>query len=266
MKKVLVIVGMVVLLMGGCTIGCSVLIKKGMPGIFNAVKENIMGNLTDENGNPVTPQKSLSEQDKQKNFQLMRAVADGDIQTVRKLLQEGVDPNIMETEKGYTPLLIAADRNNTEMAALLLSAGADANAQLNKSEYNVSALLMACNKGNSELVNMLLTMGASLYTTDSKGFTALHYAAASGNQKIAQRLLQEGMDVDITSSMYTTPLMLAANEGQLEMVRFLLRVGANPQARNKDGDTVLFFAQESTSPNKQQIIKLLQRTLASKQS
>ncbi len=265
MKKVIIIICIILavwLLIGGCIIGCgsmaSLLVKKEMPKVFESTKENILGGI-----DPATePIQENTPQFREQGRLLMHAVAANDIQTVRQLLQQGISPNIKDTQRGYTPLLIAAQKNNTEISALLLAAGANVNEQLiDSDEFNkMSPLLFACDKGNIKLVYMLLQAGASIYLADSRGFTPLHRASIFGHQNVAQILLQAGTDINVTSFTQTTPLMVAAYEGQVAMVRFLLQQGANPYLADKDGNTALDYARYSHSPNKQQLITLLQQT------
>ena len=59
--------------------------------------------------------------------QLHFAAADGDVETVTRLLNEGHQPNVFD-ELGKTPLHYAADRGHLNVMRLLLASGADVNA------------------------------------------------------------------------------------------------------------------------------------------
>lgn len=58
--------------------------------------------------------------------QLHFAAQDGDVSTVKQLLDEGRDPNVFD-EIGKTPLHYAAEAGHVEVMRLLLASGADVN-------------------------------------------------------------------------------------------------------------------------------------------
>jgi ankyrin repeat protein len=59
--------------------------------------------------------------------QLHFAAADGDVETVARLLNEGHHPNVFD-ELGKTPLHYAAERGHLNVMRVLLGSGADVNA------------------------------------------------------------------------------------------------------------------------------------------
>jgi ankyrin repeat protein len=59
---------------------------------------------------------------------LVDAVRRGDVQEVARLLAAGADPNVKDLD-GETPLHIAAEQCNADIAELLLKHGADPNAR-----------------------------------------------------------------------------------------------------------------------------------------
>ena len=200
-----------------------------------------------------------AEEIKEQLLQLTEAVSANDILTVRVLLdQDKID--LSDKESGYMPLLVAAMKNNTEMAVLLLKFGAEANVHwVDSRGEKRTPLAIACSFGNVELASLLINKGASLHVKNSRGFTLLHHAVARGDLEIAKLLLQYDMNIDEPSSSGTTALMMAVYTGQTEMVRFLLQEGADPYLKNKEGNTVLDCAYSSKSPNKDKIIKLLEQ-------
>jgi len=58
---------------------------------------------------------------------LMRAAFEGDTSRVRALLQQGEDVN--QTDRGWTPLLVAVHQSRIETARLLIEKGADVQAR-----------------------------------------------------------------------------------------------------------------------------------------
>jgi len=59
---------------------------------------------------------------------LVDAVRRGDVQEVARLLAAGANPNVKDLD-GKTPLHIAAEQCNADIAELLLKHGADPNAR-----------------------------------------------------------------------------------------------------------------------------------------
>ena len=82
---------------------------------------------------------------------LMDAVCDDSIDTVRTLLDSGVDVNA-KREDGFTALLLAAFFGRTEIVELLLERGADIHA---KTRFGTSALMWATARGFPKIVNVL---------------------------------------------------------------------------------------------------------------
>ena len=64
------------------------------------------------------------------NTPLCNAIAKGDLQTVKKFIEYGV--NVNETSNGLTPLMTAARYNKVEILKLLLENGARINTQDDK--------------------------------------------------------------------------------------------------------------------------------------
>ena len=58
------------------------------------------------------------------NRQMIKAVDNRDTKTVRKMLEQGADPNVQDNS-GYTALMYACQDRRTDTARLLLEHGAD---------------------------------------------------------------------------------------------------------------------------------------------
>jgi len=93
---------------------------------------------------------------------------------------------------GWTPMMAAAIRGDTEITKSLLEAGADPNAQDN---YYASKLT---NPGLSRTEIQILRehefSDMLNPRKDFRGYTALHYAVLNGNEKCVRLLLEKGAD------------------------------------------------------------------------
>lgn len=159
---------------------------------------------------------------------LIRAVADGDLEAVRLLLDRGADPNLWLG--GNLPLSKAAELGHVEIVSLLLDRGATID-QIVQPLGN--ALIRASAKGHLEVVKLLVARGADV--------NALAWASQT-----VQSLNEEGKIVTGTVSFFIrkkdgtkqiidevpkqgewrTPLSMAKRGGHKEVVAFLIASGA----------------------------------------
>jgi hypothetical protein len=166
-----------------------------------------------------------------------RAVNADNHREVAKLLERGLDPNIIEEVRGDTGLILAMRSDSMRVVEVLLKASnIDLEAQARNGD---NALMIAAFKANIPAVRGLLARGAQV---NRAGWTALHYAAASGENTILQLLLERRALVDSPSPNGTTALMMAARGGHSSSVQLLLDAGANPSLINDQGYTPIEMA------------------------
>ncbi|MGV3721612.1 MAG: ankyrin repeat domain-containing protein, partial [Actinomycetota bacterium] len=88
-----------------------------------------------------------------------------------------------------------------------------------------------------------LKAGADPNQRGREGMTPLCCATAvHGRPELLRLLVDSGADVNAADPKGCTPLMWAVRFGNTAVARQLLELGADPNARNNDGDTVLQVA------------------------
>src|SRR5262245_12968712 len=185
---------------------------------------------------------------------------------VKSLLKHGADPNFRLKQPkamtvnevsldGATPILLAAEVNNTDAVRVLLDAGADARIS---TEQGMTPLIMAAGGGTDiqrarspeeramaiETVKLLVERGGVDITAIGQyGWTALHAASYQGLNDVIDYLVSKGADVNEMDSFGQTPLSIAlavlvqdigARRLQIprryrrDVAEQLLRLGATP--------------------------------------
>ncbi|ETW96990.1 MAG: hypothetical protein ETSY1_24390 [Candidatus Entotheonella factor] len=142
------------------------------------------------------------------------AVLQGDVNTVRTLLQAGATPNPSVWHQ--TPVLVAAARKGyIEIVQALIEAGANVNRG-----FDELPLHTAAEAGHVEVVRLLLDAGADVEGYEEDDWTALMEASFFGHLPVVQLLAERGADVNAWSQG-ETPLMLAARGAHRDVYTFL---------------------------------------------
>ena len=211
---------------------------------------------------------------RRKHLALMNAAWKGQTLRVRKLIQEGVDPNCPGYNAdwlGSTALHYACREGHAETAEMLITDyGSDVNA-LNW--IDCTPLYYAAHSGNIEVVELLLRHRVYL---NGKGPSALNVACSRGHPHIVKRLVEAGIPISMSrlhpvgfvkegmsflpaainaTSCRNRPLSIQLLDAQpihvaicsdhLDIAAYLLENGALPQSTT----TVAWAEQnESTTP------------------
>uniref|UniRef100_A0A667YUW0 Ankyrin repeat domain 27 n=1 Tax=Myripristis murdjan TaxID=586833 RepID=A0A667YUW0_9TELE len=223
---------------------------------------------------------------------LLRAVADGDVEMVRYLLEwmdeeeEEGDvpsetllchplcqcPNCAPAQKrcvlqagalgvnsssvdGFTPLHVAALHGHSTLVTLLTRHGANVNARNNQS---ATPLHLACQNSHIQVVRSLLECNAKINKKDHYGNTPLIHACLRGNLETATTLLESNALVNIVNQQGNTALHEAVRGGHQALVEVLLQGGASLAQRNKRHRTPLDCAYELSGKNTE-ILRTLQK-------
>jgi ankyrin repeat protein len=186
----------------------------------------------------VTASADLDAVDQSNTTALAEAVLTQNLRSVYLLLDAGADPNIADDILGDTPLHLAAERQNTGIVRLLLSAGAR---PIGWNSDGSDPLHLAAFRGLPDNVEALLKGGADPRALDDKGLTPLMAAIEGKRHEVwdndrSAELLVPFVD-DITATF-----LAAADAGLPWTARSLLAVGADPNAVAADGTSALAMA------------------------
>jgi len=162
---------------------------------------------------------------------LADAAMRGNKDAVRKLLQQKADVNETQVD-GSTALLWAAERDDLEMADLLIAAGANAT---KANMDSATPLLQASVNGSAAMIERLLKAGADPNKAlTQSGDTALMMVARSGRTDAIKVLLDRGAAINGKESWGdTTALMWAVAAKNVPAVKMLIERGADVNAKSK---------------------------------
>lgn len=121
-------------------------------------------------------------------------------------------------------LLAAVDRGDLDTVRRLIGEGADPDASV---LGDGTALIQASRRGHLDIVDLLLRSGAGVDTASRGDGNPLIAASMSGHQDVAERLLDAGADANAVVAGDETPLINAARKGHLSLVELLVAHGAD---------------------------------------
>ncbi|WP_433355958.1 ankyrin repeat domain-containing protein [Microtetraspora malaysiensis] len=195
------------------------------------------------------------------NEELLVRAGRGDAAGVRDALASGADVEARDRLR-RTALLLAAAGDHVEVAEVLVTAGADPNAQdsrldtpwlvtgvtgsvamLNallpakpdltvRNRYGGVSLIPACERGHVDYVREVLKTGIDVNHVNDLGWTGLLEAVILGDggppyQEIVRLLVAAGADVDLADRDGVTPLGHAVAKGQAAVAALLRAAGAH---------------------------------------
>lgn len=115
---------------------------------------------------------------------LMMAVIRNDKEMIERLLSLDVYADVdIPDEDGNTPLIVACEKDNVEVAKTLIKAGAKVNLQNNR---GMSGLMACAMNGNIPLFKCLMAAGADQSLKDKKGCLWGNYATSGGHKDMIE--------------------------------------------------------------------------------
>ncbi|VVA21922.1 PREDICTED: E3 ubiquitin-ligase KEG [Prunus dulcis] len=149
---------------------------------------------------------------------LHRLVSEGDVHGVRDLLEKA-----------------AAESDNSAVLSLLEAQNADGQ----------TALHLACRRGSAELVDAILEhREANVDVLDKDGDPPLVFALVAGSPECVRALINRGANVRsrLREGFGPSVAHVCAYHGQPDCMRELLMAGADPNAVDEEGESVLHRA------------------------
>ncbi|WP_336694534.1 ankyrin repeat domain-containing protein [Delftia acidovorans] len=125
---------------------------------------------------------------------LMKAIDDGQITEVRRLLEAGVDANAMD-EEGQSPLMAAACANDLKALDLLLQYGADVRRAYADGWTALHMAVSTIQRGGApgdeplDAIFWLLAHGADVSAETERGETAVDFARVYRSGRVERVLL-----------------------------------------------------------------------------
>ncbi len=191
---------------------------------------------------------------------------------VEFLISKGANVNAVNNDRDVPLHHVARLGKRVDILNILISHGAKVNPAPNR----VSPLHDACGRDSEPrdpiMVAALISVGANVKARDDCGLTPLHYAARADNPdpRIIDILVRAGADVNAREDTEgVTPLacavMMRVKHGSFgqdhlapaEAVTALLKLGADVNAKDKYGVSILMMALGEDSDNAADIAKIL---------
>ena len=157
--------------------------------------------------------------------------------------------------KGWTPLMLAADKGCFQIINRLIKMGANVNAKSSDAKW--TALMSASANGFYDIAEVLIAGGADINAQQAGGWNSLMIAAQAGHTSLVQLLLQHHATVFDRKDQILTDLRTAKNSdvpdgavpligatlgGHADIVSLLLQHGAKTETRTSSGKTPLMIA------------------------
>ena len=198
---------------------------------------------------------------------LMVASLHGYPELVEELIKRGADVNL-KRYVGDTPLMFAASTGNVKTVNALLRAGANPNATvMSPHAGEITPLINAMNSDSPNRIEVAtILIGAKAQINPRGDFFTSPLINAVADLEMVKLLIASGAEVNQKNFRGATALMVAAGAGTPSVVRYLLEKGADVNARDREGNSVLAYAEERRElfdpSRRDEIIQVLKKAQA----
>lgn len=183
------------------------------------------------------------------------ACANGDMESIKALLENGAKVGQACGKEGKQPLAWAASLGNYELCEWLLDKKARV---VSGDKFKRTPLALAVRNGHLKVASLLLQRGSDWAQADSSANTPLHYAAAYGWMECIDLLLKAGADINAQNSWKVTPIniaMLKNHEGCVK--KFLEYPQVDVNSPDEKGRTLLILSLLDLGDNTVEFVKYL---------
>jgi ankyrin repeat protein len=147
---------------------------------------------------------------------------------VRLLIEAGAD---LAAHDGYVLHYAGEVPNNKAIVSLLVQYGA-LDAHVRPTDDLSRQFLAAVFLADTARVSALLTRHPHLATTpDGRGDVPIHHAARNGDTQIVRQLIEHGADVNAKNPRGQTVLYCAGGHGHVDTLQLLLDAGADDDTK-----------------------------------
>lgn len=157
-------------------------------------------------------------------YDLLKAVDREDAAKVSELLQQGVSANTRRRSDRIPAIVMAAQSGNMTIMKLLLDH--EANPDLADSNRGETALMIRATAGDTNMVQLLLSYNADPNRADIGQETALMKAVRGRKFKAAKALIEAGADPNVQDLTGKTALEYAQLSRSRRFIRLLQDAGA----------------------------------------
>lgn len=170
---------------------------------------------------------------------LHRAINDNDFEMVKLLVSKGANVNAIAKEaigkRNFTPLALAIDKQNKDIAMFLMDKNADINAKTSFRTSYIEPIIFTAINRDSDIAIELVKRGVNLNVVEAySNKTPLHYAATK-NTELIQLMLDKGLNLNAVDSVGITPLHSAVIFRNFNNVKLLVDKGANVNSLRYNG-------------------------------
>ena len=183
----------------------------------------------------------IDAEDKNHHTPLMLAVKNGHNDASMHLINRGADVGSISVFQRTTLLSYASENGHLRVVELLLSEGAEIDAE-DKNHH--TPLMLAVKNGHNDVSMHLINHGVDVNKKYRFDQTALHYASENGHLKMVELLLSKGAEIDAEDKNHRTPLLLAVKNGHNDVLLYLINHGVDVNKKYWFDQTALHYASE----------------------